>query len=112
MDLSFLDIGTGWRRVASVTPRPLYHRGKSPRYPLDRKLIGPQSRPRRPTDQLGENRLESQQHSIILILDNSHCFTLCVHVIDAVYPNIFMSLSTKSQKLSQKRQKYLRKDKF
>jgi hypothetical protein len=30
--------------VVSFTPRPLYPRGKSPRYPLVRKLGGPQSR--------------------------------------------------------------------
>jgi hypothetical protein len=30
--------------VVSFTPRPLYPRGKSPRYPLDRRLGGPQSR--------------------------------------------------------------------
>jgi hypothetical protein len=29
--------------VFSFTPRPLYPRGKSPRYPLDRKLGVPQS---------------------------------------------------------------------
>jgi hypothetical protein len=28
-------------------PRPLYPQGKSPRYPLDRKLCGPQSRSKR-----------------------------------------------------------------
>jgi hypothetical protein len=27
--------------VISFTPRPLYHRGKSPRYPLDRSWAGP-----------------------------------------------------------------------
>jgi len=37
---SALDI---WRWVVSFTPRPLYRRGKSPRYPLDRRLGGPQS---------------------------------------------------------------------
>jgi hypothetical protein len=30
--------------MVSFTPRPLYPRVKSPRYPLDRKLGGPQSR--------------------------------------------------------------------
>jgi hypothetical protein len=30
--------------VVSFTPRPLYPRGKSPRYLLDRRLGGPQSR--------------------------------------------------------------------
>jgi hypothetical protein len=37
-------LGTRWRRVVSFTPRPLYSQGKSPWYPLDRRLGGPQSR--------------------------------------------------------------------
>jgi hypothetical protein len=41
---TFLDLGTSWRWVVNFTPRPLYPRGKSPRYPLDRRLGGPQSR--------------------------------------------------------------------
>jgi hypothetical protein len=44
IDPHFLDLGTSWRKVVSFTPRPLYTRGKSPRYPLDRSLGGPQSR--------------------------------------------------------------------
>jgi hypothetical protein len=40
----FLDLGTSWRWVVSFTPRPLYPWGKSPRYPLDRRLGVPQSR--------------------------------------------------------------------
>jgi hypothetical protein len=39
-----LYIGTRWRRVVSFTPRPLYPQGKSPWYPFDRRLGGPQSR--------------------------------------------------------------------
>jgi hypothetical protein len=38
-----LNFGTRWRWVASFTPRPLYSRGKSPWYPLNRRLGGPQS---------------------------------------------------------------------
>jgi hypothetical protein len=38
-----LDLGTRWRWVASFTPWPLYPQGKSPWYPLDRRLGGPQS---------------------------------------------------------------------
>jgi hypothetical protein len=38
-----LDLGTRWRWVVSFTPRPLYPQGKSPLYPLDRRLGGPQS---------------------------------------------------------------------
>jgi len=39
-----LDLGTRWRWVVSFTPWPPYRRGKSPRYPFDRRLGGPQSR--------------------------------------------------------------------
>jgi hypothetical protein len=44
IDPHFLDLGTSWRWMVSFTPLPLYPRGKSPRYPLDRRLGGPQSR--------------------------------------------------------------------
>jgi hypothetical protein len=39
-----LDLGTRWRCVVSFTTQPLYLQGKSPWYPLDRRLGGPQSR--------------------------------------------------------------------
>jgi hypothetical protein len=39
-----LDFGTRWRRVVSYTLRTVYPQGKSPWYPLDRRLGGPQSR--------------------------------------------------------------------
>jgi hypothetical protein len=39
-----LDLGTSCRWVVSFTPRALYTQGKSPWYPLDRRLGGPQSR--------------------------------------------------------------------
>jgi hypothetical protein len=38
-----LDLGTRRKWVVSFTPRPLYPQGKSPWYPLDRELGGPQS---------------------------------------------------------------------
>jgi hypothetical protein len=44
IDPRILDLGTSWRWVVSFTPRPIYLRGKSPRYPLDRRLSGPQNR--------------------------------------------------------------------
>jgi hypothetical protein len=44
IDPYFLDLSTSWTWVVNFTPRPLYPRGKSPRYPLDRRLGGPQSR--------------------------------------------------------------------
>jgi hypothetical protein len=51
--LRFLDLGTSWRRVVSLKPRSLYPQRKSPRYPLDRKLGGPQSR----AEQRGEEKI-------------------------------------------------------
>jgi hypothetical protein len=39
-----LDLGTRWRWVVTFTPRPHFPRGKIPRYSLDRRLGGPQSR--------------------------------------------------------------------
>jgi hypothetical protein len=42
--LHILDFGTRWRWVVSFTPRPLNRQGRSPRYPLDWKLGGPESR--------------------------------------------------------------------
>jgi hypothetical protein len=39
-----LDLGTRWKRVVSFTTRPLYPQEKSPRYPFERRLSGPQSR--------------------------------------------------------------------
>jgi hypothetical protein len=39
-----LNLGTMWRWVVNFTLRPLYLRGKSPRYPLQRRLCGSQSR--------------------------------------------------------------------
>jgi hypothetical protein len=41
IDPYFLDVVTSWRWVVSFTPRPLYSRGKSIRYPIDRRLGGP-----------------------------------------------------------------------
>jgi hypothetical protein len=35
-----LDIGPRWRRVVSFRPRPLYLQGKTPLYPLYRRLGG------------------------------------------------------------------------
>jgi hypothetical protein len=39
-----LDLGAGWRWVLNFTPQPFYPQGKSPWYPLDRRLAGPQRR--------------------------------------------------------------------
>jgi hypothetical protein len=38
------DLGTRWNWVVSFTSRPFYLQEESPRYPLNRRLSGPQSR--------------------------------------------------------------------
>jgi hypothetical protein len=43
IDPRFLDLGISWIWVVSFTPLLLYPRGKSSRYPLDRRLGVPQS---------------------------------------------------------------------
>jgi hypothetical protein len=43
IDPRFLDLGSSWRWVVGFTLLPLYPRGKSHLYPLDRRLGGPQS---------------------------------------------------------------------
>jgi hypothetical protein len=43
IDPRFLDLGTSWRWVVSFTPRTLYLRRKSLRYPLEKRLGGPQN---------------------------------------------------------------------
>jgi hypothetical protein len=43
-DSHFLDLSTSCRSVVSFPPLRLSSRGKSPRYPLEKRLGGPQSR--------------------------------------------------------------------
>jgi hypothetical protein len=42
MILRFLNLGTNWRWIVSLTSRPLYPWGKSPRFALEKRLGGPQ----------------------------------------------------------------------
>jgi hypothetical protein len=60
IDPRILDLGTSWRWVVSFTFRPLYSRGKSPRYLLDMRLAGPQSQSAR---REGETKLDSNSDS-------------------------------------------------
>jgi hypothetical protein len=73
-----LDLGTSWRWVVSFTPRLLYPRGKSPRYPLDRRLGGPQSRSRRRGE---ENILNPTEPSVV---QPATCWLQCVGVHEIV----------------------------
>jgi hypothetical protein len=51
--------------VVSFTPRSLYPQGKSPCYPLDRRLGGPQSRSERGGDEKNSQSLLGLERPII-----------------------------------------------
>jgi hypothetical protein len=57
-----LDLGTRWKWVVSFTPRPLYSQGKSPCYPLDRRLGGPQNRSGRGGEDKNSQGLPELEH--------------------------------------------------
>jgi hypothetical protein len=63
-----LNLGTLWRLVVSFTPRPLYPRNP-PRYPLNRKLGGPQSKFGRSGEEKKPLLLSGiEPHSLVSIL--------------------------------------------
>jgi hypothetical protein len=75
-----LDLGIRWSWVVSFTPRPLYSQGKSPWYPLDRRLGGSQSRSGRGGDEknsqhLSELELRIIQRNIKLLAVDAICLT-------------------------------------
>jgi hypothetical protein len=55
VDPRFLDLGTSWRRMVSFTPQPLYPQGKSPGYPLNRRVNVAQLTPYLPPSCYGPN---------------------------------------------------------
>jgi hypothetical protein len=60
-----LDFGNRWRWVVSFTPWPLYPQGKSPWYPLDRRLGGTQSRSGRGGEEKNSQPLPGLEPPII-----------------------------------------------
>jgi hypothetical protein len=65
IDPSILDLGTRWRWVVSITPWPLYLQGKSPWYPVDKRLGGLQSRSGRGCEQKNSQPLPGLESPII-----------------------------------------------
>jgi hypothetical protein len=64
-----LDLGTRWRWVVSFTPRPLYPQGKSPWYPLDRRVGGvPQNRSGRSGEEKHSQTMSGLEPSIIQLV--------------------------------------------
>jgi hypothetical protein len=92
-----LDLGTRKRWVVSFTLRPLYPRGKSPWYPFDRRLGGPQSQsglgfeeknsqllpvPKRPIIQLVAQRSATELSRLPIkhIYQRELCMYVCMYV--------------------------------
>lgn len=68
-----LNFGTRWRRVVSLKTQQLYFRGKNSRYPLTRRLDGPQKRSGRfeeqknPSTRRNANRGQSSPRSLVIV---------------------------------------------
>jgi hypothetical protein len=60
-----IDLGTRLRWVLSFMPRPLYPQGKSPWYPLDRRLGGTQRRSGRGGEEKNSHPLPGLKPPII-----------------------------------------------
>jgi hypothetical protein len=60
-----LDLDNGWIWAVSFTPRPLYPQGKSPGYPLDRRLGGPHSQSGRSDEEKNSQSLPGLELPII-----------------------------------------------
>jgi hypothetical protein len=65
IDPRILDLGTRWKWVVSFTPRLLYFQGKSPWYPLDRRLGEPQSRSGRGGEEKSSQPLPELEYPIM-----------------------------------------------
>jgi hypothetical protein len=74
-----LDFGIRWRWVVSFTPRPLYPQGKSPWYPLDRRLGEPQSRSGRDSRAVNNIWQNISANRVAYACPN-HCTKKRVHV--------------------------------
>jgi hypothetical protein len=60
-----LDLGTKWKWMVSFTPQPFYPQGKSPCYPLDRRLGGLQIRSGRGGEEKNSQLLSGLKPPII-----------------------------------------------
>jgi hypothetical protein len=71
-----LNLGTGWRWVVSFTPRPLYPRGKSSWYTLDRRLGGSRTRSGRGRKEKNSQPLPELEPPIIQPVVHRHTTAL------------------------------------
>jgi hypothetical protein len=63
-----LDLGTRWRSVVCFTPRRLYPQGKTPWYPLDKRVGGLQSRSRQAGEEKNSQFLPGLEPPIIQLV--------------------------------------------
>jgi hypothetical protein len=85
-----------WRWVVSFTPRPLYPRGKCPRYSLDSRLSEPQNRflPR------GENSWpyqDANSNPSVVQLVASRYTDWAIPAWETIYPHFSISIVDESQ---------------
>jgi hypothetical protein len=67
-----LNLGARWRWVVSFMTHTLYVRRNNPRYPLDRRLCGPQSRSGRGGEEKSSHPLPALQAHVQIIFLNLH----------------------------------------
>jgi hypothetical protein len=68
IDLRILDLGNRWKWVVSFRLRPFYPQGKSPWYPLDKRIGGPQSQSGRGSEEKNSQPLPGLEPPIILLV--------------------------------------------
>jgi hypothetical protein len=75
------DLSTRWRCVVSFTPRPFYPQGKSPWYPLERRVGRPQSRSGRGGEEKNSQTVPGLEPLIIQPVDQRYTTELSRLVI-------------------------------
>jgi hypothetical protein len=68
---TFFDLGASWSWAVSFTTRPPYSEGKSPLYPLDRRLGGAQSQSGRCGEEKNSQPLPGLDSPIIQPVPNT-----------------------------------------
>jgi hypothetical protein len=88
IDPRILDLGTSWRLVVIFTPQPVYSRGKSLWYPLDRKLGGPQNRSGRRREEKNLAPTGTRTPTPSAVQSVAQCYTdyaIAVHFVPHVH---------------------------
>jgi hypothetical protein len=85
------DLGTSWRWVVSFMPRPLYPQGKSPLYPLYRRLGGRQSRSGRGGEEKNSQPLPGLEPPIIQLVVHRYTTELSRLLFIIIYAYKYVS---------------------